>query len=250
MIVQSLRLNWPQWQGGMDPNYQIGQEILAAIVPPSQTTPTMTVPVSSQATPLAGIDGGKQLYDQKKYVQQLLDAQQPQHLLILGGDCSVSATPFDYLHGKYPNDFGVIWLDAHPDISTPQDFHHLHEMVVADLLGQSHSIFSEALRYPLVPDQIFLAGLQVQELRPMDHLASDLKLAYATPDALTIAESVLKWLKSKGIHHVVIHFDLDALDPDDFRSILPAQPHLDRTSFGACLGPWCPQEFESFHRGH
>lgn len=39
-----------------------------------------------------------------------------------------------------------------------------------------------------------------------------------------------------GIKHVAVHWDLDVLDPDDFKSILPAEPYLDRSQFGAAIG--------------
>ena len=39
------------------------------------------------------------------------------HIIIFWGDCSFFQTPFDYLKGKYGKNLGIIWLDAHPDVS-------------------------------------------------------------------------------------------------------------------------------------
>lgn len=37
-----------------------------------------------------------------------------------GGDCAVSVAPFSYLTRKYGDDLAVAWLDAHPDVDTPE----------------------------------------------------------------------------------------------------------------------------------
>ena len=40
--------------------------------------------------------------------------------ITIGGSCVVSPASFDYLHGKYES-VGVIWIDAHPDVSMVND---------------------------------------------------------------------------------------------------------------------------------
>lgn len=236
MNQTTLQIDWPQWQGGMNPNYQIGNEVLSAIVPHQSKRQSVVVPVANQASPLAGIDGGKQLQGQMAFVRDKLTQLAPQRVITLGGDCSVSEVPFDYLHGRYPEDFGVIWLDAHPDISTIADSHHLHEMVVADLLQKSDSIFEKKVQRPFKASQFYFAGLQTTALRPMDQLVQTLNMNYATPKMLTQGRPVTDWLLANQVRHVAVHFDLDVLDPDDFHAILPAQPHLDRHRFGAAIG--------------
>ncbi|MEE6677452.1 arginase family protein [Limosilactobacillus fermentum] len=82
---------------------------------------------------------------------------QPDKVLMVGGDCAVSLAPFDYLSGRYGRDLGVVWLDTHPDISTTEESHHLHEMVVSSLLGKGAPGFNA--HHPLASDQVILAGL-------------------------------------------------------------------------------------------
>ncbi len=43
--------------------------------------------------------------------------------------------PFDYLHGIYKKT-GIIWIDAHPDVSTINDGYPMaHAMVLGSLMG-------------------------------------------------------------------------------------------------------------------
>ena len=47
--------------------------------------------------------------------------EQPNKIVTLGGECSVSVVPFTYLANKYKDDVAMIWIDAHPDITLPGD---------------------------------------------------------------------------------------------------------------------------------
>ena len=194
------------------------------------------VPISQTAESTGMVDGDQALLDQHTQVRAALANVQPNRVITLGGDCAVSAVPFDYLHGRYPDDFGVIWLDAHPDISTVKDSHHFHEMVVSNLLKVSGSGFDQDIEHPLQPNQVFFAGLIEADLRPMDRLVKDLGIAVATPEQLENGSPIKSWMAQNGIKHVAVHWDLDVLDPDDFKSILPAEPYLDRSQFGAAIG--------------
>ncbi|QMU07648.1 arginase family protein [Levilactobacillus suantsaii] len=237
-MTENLRLVLPQWPGGMNANYQMGAKILEALVPESSQTETLHIPVDQTAvTDNDRIDGETSLLRQMQTTADTLRIKQPQRVITLGGDCSISEAPFDYLHGKYPDDLGIIWLDAHPDASDPDTSHHIHEMVVANLMQKGAAKFNQQVRHPFTPKQVLFAGLQTQALRPMDHLVSDLQMAVLTPaDLATTSDRLLAWFTAAGIKHVALHLDLDVLDPDDFRSVLPAEPGLDRQKFGAAIG--------------
>ena len=43
---------------------------------------------------------------------------------------------------------------------------------------------------------------------------------------------MLDWIEANGIEHVAIHFDLDVLDPRNFRSVLFARPGRGEHDFG------------------
>ena len=87
-----------------------------------------------------GIDCGEAILEEMKKTWGVLNEKKPDRVIVFGGDCSVSQVPFDYLSGKYGDKLGILWLDAHPDISGTKDSSHFHEMVLADLLGQKPTI--------------------------------------------------------------------------------------------------------------
>ena len=135
-MKKTLRLTYPQWQGGMNPDYVFGAELLERIAPPSATAEHAAVTVNRifdlKETQLDGIDCGLSLLEQKKQAEKILQEKQPDKVIVFGGDCAVTQAPFDYLSGKYGNKIGLLWLDAHPDCSTVKESSHLHEMVMGE----------------------------------------------------------------------------------------------------------------------
>ncbi|KRN28091.1 arginase [Lactobacillus selangorensis] len=236
-MSETIRLEIPQWQGGMNPNYVMGAKILAALVPDGNAE-TIKVPVDmgfERQSETERIDGKGTLLAQMETTRSILATEKPDKVITLGGDCSVSEAPFEYLHNQYGEHFGVIWLDAHPDISNEQQSQHLHEMVLANLLGKGARDFNS--QNPLQPSHVMLAGLEYEQLRPMDQAVKDLAIDYATPQQLAKTnQPILTWIKANQIEQVAIHWDLDVLSPADFRSILPARPYLDSAQFGAAIG--------------
>lgn len=51
---------------------------------------------------------------------EVIETAKSDKIITIGGNCIVSQAPFDYLHGIY-EDAGIIWIDAHPDVSTVND---------------------------------------------------------------------------------------------------------------------------------
>lgn len=167
---------------------------------PTVTIPT--IPVADVNDPEVlerqhGIDAYQALQGQLTAVQGVLATKQPDKVLIVGGDCAVSLAPFDYLSGRYGRDLGVVWLDTHPDISTTEESHHLHEIVVSSLLGKGAPGFNA--HHPLASDQVILAGLIEEDLRPMDHNVFDYQVQRMTPKQLREAPNALSdWVRGHG----------------------------------------------------
>lgn len=232
MNEKTIRLVFPEWQGGVNPNYATGAEILALIAPGGTTCETIHVPVSMDFDKEPDFSDGfyekTAILTQQKAAYQLLDEHQPDKVITFGGDCSVSQAPFDYLHGKYPEDLGILWIDAHPDISTPEDYSHEHAMVLGNLLGSGAAPMAEIVKHPYTPNQVMYAGLIASEL--MDYEVKQLEklqIPYATPaDLAGDSELVIAWLLKNKFKHLVVHFDLDACSPRDFYSLLCNEPHI------------------------
>lgn len=234
-----LRLLFPQWQGGNNSNYAFGAELLAHIVPQNDDSEIIRVPVSQnfdEELPIEnGVEGESALLNQIDETFKILEANNPDKIIVLGGDCSISQVPFDYLNGKYAGKLGIIWLDAHPDVATIQETTRNHEMVLGNLLGRGAPQFVEKVKNPVKTSHVMLAGLKYDDLRLKDQDVNRLNLRYSLPSELIDNSSpIISWIRENKIEKIAVHFDLDVLSPNDFRSIYPAEPYL--SDFEAAVG--------------
>lgn len=240
-MTKTLRMLLPQWQGGVNPDYVFGAEMLAFIAPPSKTDETVRVAVNEDFDqPLKrenDVDGGGALLTQLEETARILERKAPDKVIVFGGDCSISQAPFDYLSGKYGERLGVLWLDAHPDISSPADTAHAHEMVLANIMGHGAPQFVQQMKHPVDASRVMYGGLIEEELRAMDGAVRSFGIRIATPkDLLENSQPIMDWIQEKGLTKLAVHWDLDVVSPEDFRAILPAKPYLSKEDFGAAVG--------------
>ncbi|MDO4569059.1 MAG: arginase family protein [Planctomycetia bacterium] len=227
----TLRLIFPEWQGGINKNYHFGASVLSFIAPQGENCETAEVPVDTDfAAALETEDGvfaQTAIIRQQLVARKILMEKQPARVITFGGDCSVSQAPFDYLHERYPG-LGILWIDAHPDISTPEIFPNEHAMVLGNLLGDGAPRLSEIVERPFSPEKILYVGLIADKMLPheKDYVARR-ALAYMTPEELSEnREKLHRWLESNHIQKLAVHFDVDVLTATDFRSVLYNEPGL------------------------
>lgn len=109
--MSTLRLVYPQWQGGIinsftpelkpeDANlgYSLGSKLLQFLAPENPNQATAVVPVST-AQPLDrsvtdGISNWPEIKEQTEAALQILDEHNPERIITLGGECAVSVAPF------------------------------------------------------------------------------------------------------------------------------------------------------------
>lgn len=231
----TLRLLFPQWQGGNNPPYHFGAQLLSWLAPP-HAGPQEEVPVAqpdeSALTVENGIVGRRALLAQLHAARALIDRHQPDRLVVLGGDCLVDLAPFAYLNDRYEGDLAVLWVDTHPDIMTPAQFEHAHAMVLGNLLGQGDPDFVAAVTRPIKPGNVMFLGLH----HPGEWEAGEMdRLGLQTVSPALLAEQgsqpVLEWLRATGAKRLAIHLDLDVLDPALFRALLFAKPGIAEDTF-------------------
>ena len=111
----TLRLYYPVWQGSMSPLIFESAPFIKMLLPQGTNCETVEVPVSkeikNEIESKNGINEPTILLKQIHAAQQILEIKQPEKIITLGGDCSSSQVPFDYLHGKYGDSVGIIWMD-------------------------------------------------------------------------------------------------------------------------------------------
>ena len=229
---KTVRLVYPQWQGGINPNYAIGSEILNLVLPKGKKTETLEVPVDKNFDKkielINGIHEERNLLKQLQCAYNMLETKNPDKIITLGGDCSVSQPAFDYLHGKYPDKTCIVWLDAHPDITTPTDYQNEHAMVLGNLLGDGAPNCAKIVKHKFKYDQIMYGGLIHKKLWPYElKYFQEKNLKYAVPEDLKEnSKKITDWIKENGFKQVCVHLDLDVLSPTQFRSLLCNEPNL------------------------
>jgi arginase len=68
--------------------------------------------------------------------RQAIEKHRPARVLTSGGDCLVDLPPIAYLSTHYGETPGVLWVDAHPDLTTPKDYPNAHAHVLGALRGR------------------------------------------------------------------------------------------------------------------
>lgn len=223
---QTLRLLFPQWQGGNNPPYVLGARLLNWLAPqPGGPFEEVPVELDTSMVEEDGIVAKTTVLRQARAAKALIHKHDPERIIVLGGDCSVELAPFAYLNEKYSGDTALLWVDLHPDVSLPADSPHHHAQVLANLLGIGDSEFVAEVSRLFHPDQILYVGLNdMLDALDTDPLR-DKKLDSIHPEDMEKnSAKVLQWLEHRKPSKVIIHFDLDVLDMKEFRSQLVTYP--------------------------
>lgn len=229
-VSKTLRLKIPQWQGGDNPPSELGAHLLAILAPPSDN-PLIAIPVAPYAGHETVIQNGVAHRDaieqQMRATREVLERHLPDRVVVFGGDCQVDQVPFAYLNERYNGQLGILWIDAHPDIKSPRDYCNAHTMVLANLIGEGDSALAKDVRVHVDPKRVMFAGLRedgltLQETGFIDRHQIRVAPARSLADS---SEPVLAWIRENHIKHLAIHFDLDVLDPAEFRSTFFGEPN-------------------------
>lgn len=241
--MKKLRLNFPQWQGAgaevveqlvtelplaqSRRGYVLGAQLLGFLSPQHQGV-VRAVPVSMDLnTPSEnGIAAYQAVKSQLQAALDTIDEEQPDRIITLGGDCAVSIAPFTYLADKYADDTAIIWLDAHPDLGVPGDeYTGFHAMALAQTLGVGDKAISAMLpAHKIRPEHALIVGL-----RYFGNLAEQCRQDWgiesvSCKEANRSSTAVLQWLQKSGKSKVLIHFDLDVLDPNELKIAVGTDP--------------------------
>ncbi|WP_321893296.1 arginase family protein [Paraburkholderia tropica] len=127
------------------------------LVPPASgpvETVAVAAPDGHQLQIEDGIVGRSELLAQLRAAEACIARHQPERMAVSGGDCLVDLALFAYLNERQEGELAVLWIDAHPDITTPRDFSHAHAMVPGNLLGEGNPDFKIAIRRQLRPSHV------------------------------------------------------------------------------------------------
>ena len=144
--------------------------------------------------------------------------------LILGGDHSLAAgsvaASSDYLRQMNGKTLGLIWVDAHGDMNTPQTTTsgNVHGMPLAALLGREPNELASIGHTPSVlPQHTVLVGIRNLDEDEKGQIRAAGVHVFTMKDIdrqgiATIAERAIE-LASSGTGGIHVSFDLDVCDP-------------------------------------
>jgi len=230
----TIRLLYPQWQGGStvgkfiteiptdDANrgYYLGAQLLNFLAPESSHK-TVEVPVSLDINDRItenGVVAYKAILKTTAAALEKVQENNPERIVTLGGECSVSVVPFSYLAAKYPDDVAVVWFDAHPDLNLPNEDHMgYHAMALSACMGKGDKGIMNLLPGKIDASKVLLVGLRSWKTEGgTKERQQEWDVKHLSPAEVAESSSaVIEWLKSTGVSKVAIHFDLDVLDPTD-----------------------------------
>ena len=101
---KTIRLRVPQWQGDNNPLYSLGEDLLSFLVPKNLEHNEIEVSIPKYEEPLIQENDVTAQSIVVKNVGQtagIIQEENPDKIITLGGDCLASQAPFEYLHRKY-----------------------------------------------------------------------------------------------------------------------------------------------------
>ena len=235
--MKTLRLLLPQWQGGYDESefpgqiYPLGARLLAWLAPASNV-PLIEIPIEpwTGATPTkeGGVFYRQEILRQIRAARNAIDTYRPDRVITFGGDCLVSQAPFSYLNERYDSNIGIIWIDAHPDITTPKDFDHAHATVLGNLLGEGEPLMAKEVKKHYQSEQVLLVGVDGVLSHERDTIDRLKIKTISSKKIIDSSEAVIQWIRDQGFEQIAIHLDLDVLDPTIFHSLLFCNPDVQK----------------------
>ncbi|KAN0038987.1 hypothetical protein ACTA71_001181 [Dictyostelium dimigraforme] len=231
---KTIRILFPEWQGGNNKLYPLGSKLLEWLAPETNskliTIPVKDPPVSEKEFKEVKLENGivyrKDIIGIMNEARKMIEKESPDKIVVFGGDCLVSQVPFDWINERYNNNVGILWLDTHPDIKTPNDYNHAHAMVLGNLLGEGDKELSSLMKSKFSSKKVMYGGLVEKGLTDQElEVINRLKLRIASPESLKDNSQLIEnWIKEENITNIAIHLDLDVLNPDLFRAQLFADP--------------------------
>lgn len=227
--MKTIRLLYPDHvSGGLD-TYYFGANLLQHILPKNAEQPVIKVevvpPDGVEKNVTHGIYAEQEVLSGIKNAQGKLEQENPDRVITIGGNCIVSLAPFDYLHGKY-EDVGIIWIDAHPDVSKVEDgYPFAHAMVLASLMGQgAENLVKQVKNRFFKPNEILYVGLQSLH-DYQERFLHNMGIDYRVQDKEFISDDEIKNFTGR-FKNILVHFDIDVLDEHFFHSTYFANSEL------------------------
>lgn len=227
--MKTIRLLYPDYLSGGLETYYFGAKLLAHILPENENQPLLEVkiapPDGKERSVADGIYAKDEVVAGIRKAAEVIEAARPDRIITIGGNCIVSQAPFDYLHGIYDN-VGIIWIDAHPDVSTVKDgYPNAHAMVLGSLMGHGDNTLSGLMKNKkFSADDILYVGLQKLHSY-QEKFLKDMGVDYKVQTEAFLSDDEIRGFLCR-FDHILIHLDIDVLDASLFHSTYFANKEL------------------------
>ena len=227
--MKTIRLLYPDYVSGGLETYYFGANLLAHILPENEKQPLLKVEIAPPDGKIRNVTDGiyakNEVLAGIKSAMSVIEEAKPDKIITIGGNCMVSQAPFDYLHGLYEN-VGIIWIDAHPDVSTVKDnYPNAHAMVLGSLMGYGDSSLSDLMKNrKFKSEEILYVGLQGLHDYQEEFLKErnvDFKIQ---TDSFVSDDEIQAFMNR--FDHILVHLDIDVLDATLFHSTYFANKDL------------------------
>ena len=174
-----------------------------------------------------GIHGRAELLGQLREARSILEAERAARVFGLGGDCGIEVALLSHLSARHAGALAVVWLDAHPDLNTPESSPsgHFHGMPLRVLLGDGDPEFTALRRAPApaVPDRARRNASTGSG--PSSAFIEARRLTALSPGALTDGpDALLRWLRATRLDRAYVHLDLDVCEPREVPTVACPAP--------------------------
>jgi arginase len=168
-----------------------------------------------------GIHGRGELLQQLAEARSILGTEDASRVFAVGGDCGIEVAVLSHLLARYDGELAVIWLDAHPDLNTPESSPsgHFHGMPLRVLMGEGDPAFTAQVEQPLLASRVLLAGMRAPD-GPERAFIEAHRIRTLPPASLGESPvELLRWLRASGLGRAYVHLDLDVLDPREVPTV-------------------------------
>ncbi|TFD32393.1 arginase family protein [Cryobacterium sp. TMT1-19] len=216
----------PQWQGSVSPRamrLSDGAEAIRGDLP-SSVTREVPVPVEAGDSLDTGIDRFSTLMMvRERLTAALRGGAGP--VVTIGGDNGVSLAAVEHASRQHPDDLAVVWLDAHPDLHTPDTSPSggFTGMVLRAITGEGADglTLDPGERVPL--ERVVIGGARAIDPAE-DALIQDRGIVSLPVEDLDPPDALVAALRATGVGTFYLHLDLDVLDPSALAGLADLYP--------------------------
>ncbi|GAA1841316.1 arginase family protein [Agromyces salentinus] len=205
----------PLWQGSISSRAMSLADGAAAILGDLPSAATVSVEVPSEAGESLGT--GIRRYSALRRVRERTDellSTVAAPAITIGGDCGAALAGVAHASRQVEGDLAVLWLDAHPDLNTPDSSPSgaFGGMTLRHIAGEGVDGLALDAGTRVDPARLVLGGVRAidaEEHRFIEEHGIDV----LTVDDLRDPAVVIAALEATGAKNVFVHIDLDVLDP-------------------------------------